>query len=289
MSRLGEQKQRIEDVQSARYITGALRDISAIELKNLRKKFEQNDMFYSELIELFQLVWRIATDQGLQEVTKSRGKDEVFVAYTTNRHFYGSLNNDVIREFIKGTDQKSTCLVIGDTGKQIWLSKAQKRKQVEFLSFKEDEPNEQELDALLKKVSAYNHVYVFYPGFTSVFRQSVEMVDITYRPSEGGKEKEGFEDIPQYLLEPDLLEMVTFFNTQVRYALLERLLLETQISRVSARLVKMDTADQNADNLIRVESRELRRIRTSFSSRRMLETVVGFIQWHNKKTQLIGR
>ena len=91
------------------------------------------------------------------------------------------------------------------------------------------------------------------------------------------------------MFEPDLSEMVSFFNTQVRYILFERLLLETQISRVAARLVKMDTADQNAHDIIKLEMRTMRRIRTSFSSKRMLETVVGFIQWHNKQTQLIGR
>ena len=44
MSRIGEQKSRINDIEAARYITGALRDISAVELKKLRKKFEQNDV-----------------------------------------------------------------------------------------------------------------------------------------------------------------------------------------------------------------------------------------------------
>ena len=53
MSRIGEQKSRISDIEAARYITGALRDISAVELKKLRKRFEQNDIFYSELRELF--------------------------------------------------------------------------------------------------------------------------------------------------------------------------------------------------------------------------------------------
>lgn len=288
MSRLGEQKQRIEDVRSARYITGALRDISAIELKRLKKKFEKNDIFYSELRELFQLIWLIGKDEGIIDALKKRKKD-LYIAYTTNRHFYGSLNHDVMREFDKSTDKKDHCFVIGETGKQMWKSKVLQRTEVEFFSFEQDDPNPEEVNILLKKVEEYEHVYVFYPGFKSVFEQDVKMVDITYRPTVDAKKKNEYQDIPQYLLEPDILEMIEFFNTQVRYILLERLLVETQIARVAARLVKMDTADQNAKELIKNELGELQRIRTSFSSRRMLETVVGFIQWHNRKTQLIGQ
>ncbi len=288
MSRIKEQKQNIENIESARYITGALRDISAIELKGLRKKFEQNDVFYEELKELFQLVWRIAYADNPNATTPKDNK-ELYIAYTTNRHFYGSLNHDVVHEFISSTDLKSSCLVIGDTGKQIWMSGAKKRRELSFLSFKNDTPDNSEVNSLMNKIKKYKHVYIFYPGFTSVFHQDVEMVDITYKPSKKILKKKEFEGLPKYLLEPDLSEMVSFFNDQVRYSLFERLLLETQISRVAARLVKMDTADQNASELIKTEMRKLRRVRTSFSSRRMLETVVGYIQWHNRQTQHIGR
>lgn len=288
MSRVGEQRQRIKDIEAARYITGALRDISAVELKNLRKKFERNDMFYAELRELAQLVWRIASANKNEGMGAQRNKD-LYVAYTTNRHFYGSVNHNVMRKFIKSTDQKSDCLVIGDTGKQIWMSRAQKRHEITFLSFQEDAPNKNEIGTFMKKVKDYGHVYVFYPGFRSVFQQEVEMADINFRPSKDVETKKGYEDLPNYLLEPDLSEMIAFFNGQVRYTLFERMLLETQLSRIAARLVKMDTADQNANDIINIEQRELRRAWTSFSSRRMLETIVGYIQWHNRKTQLIGR
>lgn len=288
MSKIGEQKNRIEDIEAARYISGALRDISAVELKKLRKKFDQNDIFYSELRELFQLVWRIASvDKDEVAVTKS--KKSLYIAYTTNRHFYGSINHNVMKKFTEGTDAKNDCLIIGDVGKQIWMSKGQKRRNITFLSFKEDEPNTTEVSTVMDYAEQFKHVYVFYPGFTSVFRQDVQMMDITFRPVKNKKPDKEYEDLPQYLFEPDLSEMVSFFNTQVRYTLFERLLLETQISRVAARLVKMDTADQNAKDIIKLETRTLRGIRTSFSSKRMLETVVGYIQWHDRQTQLIGQ
>ncbi len=287
MSQITEQKQNIEDIESAMYITGALRDISAIELKKLRKKFDKNNSFYVELLELFQLVWLISSKNNLKK--KTDNKKNLFVAYTTNSHFYGSVNYDIMTKFIKETDSKSSCLIIGETGKQIWTAQPKKRKEVKFLMFDDEMPNDIETNNFLNEINEYNHVYVYYPGFTTVFHQDVEVLDITYKPSKETLIKNKFKDLPKYLFEPDLSEMVDFFNIQVRHVLFDRLLLETQISRVAARLVKMDTADQSARKLIKTEMRNLSRIRTSFSSRRMLETVVGYIQWHKRQIQLVGQ
>lgn len=282
MPQITEQKHRIEDIKSAQYITGALRDISAIELKNLRKKFEKNHIFFQELQDLYKIVLRIAEEGGHADAVKQKGSESLHIAYTTNKHFYGSLNHNVMKEFMQATNAKDNCLVLGSTGKQIWLTKAQQRKELTFLSFADDKPTDKEMGKFLKDVEHFAHVYVYYPGFVSVFRQDVQMVDITFRPSQEEIEKVADDgaQLAQYLLEPDLSAMAEFFITQVRFALLEQILLETQLSQVSARLVKMDGADQNANKLVKVEQRELRRAFSSFSSRRILETLVGYLQWH---------
>lgn len=292
MSQIGVQKRRIEDIESAKYITGALRDISAIELKGLRNKFERNTMFYAELKNLYQIILRIREQAGNNPIPKERRNNTLYVAYTTNRHFYGSLNNDVIKKLVESTGTKDKCLIVGDTGKQIWHARAQKRREISFMSFEGDSPDAEETNTFLQKVAPYTHVFVFYPSFVSVFEQKADMIDITFRPEhDDSVSMEGPlpTDEPQYLLEPDLTEMLSFFNTQVRYALVEQVLLETDLSRVAARLVKMDTADQNANKLIGAERKELRRAFSSFSSRRMLETLVGYLQWHKQKAHTIVR
>jgi len=288
MSDVREQQQRIEAVLTARTITGALRDIAAVEMKGLRDLFERNNEFSSELKKLFELVWRIAESAGVLENGLLADRSTLYVAYTTNRHFYGALNTNVMESFVAGTDSKDCCLIIGDTGKQYWLAQAKKRREISFLSFQDDVPTTQEIMNFLEKVETYAHVQVFYPGFVSVFRQETSMVDITFRPpdkkrSDKNAGVDSREEEPQYLLEPELSEMVTFFNVQVRYVLFERMLLETHLSRVAARVVKMDAADQNAKKLLERERRELRRAYASFSSRRMLETLVGYLQWHTQR------
>jgi ATP synthase F1 gamma subunit len=291
MSEVREQKRRIEDLQSTKYITGALRDISAIELTGLRERFDRNTSFADELRELYGLVWTIGERSG-QDIKTQKKNNALYVAYTTNRHFFGALNLDIIQKLIQSTSTSDQCLIIGDTGKEIWRTQAKKRRETSFMSFVDDAPNSTEITGFLQKTAEYRHVYMLYPGFVSVFKQEPVMQDITFRPAKKPRtldeqdtkqQKLATNDVAEYLLEPNLTEMLAFFHLQVRYVLFERMLLETQLSRVSARLVKMDTADQNTDLLVRAQYKELRRAYASFSSRRMIETLVGYLQWHTQK------
>ncbi len=285
MSHIREQKQRIEDIATARYITGTLRDISAIELGKLMQRFGTNFTFYTELTDLYRLVWRMARERDKEQ--PEREKKTLYVAYTTNRHFYGALNYNTMQLFMKSTGTEDRCLIIGDTGKRYWLSNAKKRKALEYMSFLDDTPSDDENKAFLDRIARYDKVIVFYPKFVSVFTQEASMVDITFQPDGHTSKDVDDEDGAEFLLEPELDEMMAFFDQQVRSALFERILLETQLSRISARLVRMDSADQNAQKLLRREGRALRKAYTNIASRQMLETLVGYIQWHNKNKQPI--
>ncbi len=283
MPSVTQQQAHIEDIRTAQFITGALRDISAIEMRHYREKFEANGQFFDELRSLYQLIQSIAESEGKGAMARRRTADTLYVAYTTNRHFYGTLNDDVMRAFRKQTSAKDRCLIIGDTGRQIWQTKAQKRLEVQYLSFAGDMPNKSETHVFLDRVAPYSQVFVFYPSFVSAFTQEAQMLDITFSTAAQEQKTEAPQELPQYILEPEIVEMFGFFDTQVRYVLFERLLLETQLSRVAARLLKMDMADQNAERMLVTERRELRRLRSSFASTRMLETISGYIQWHKRK------
>ena len=285
MSQITEQKQNIEDISAARYITGTLRDIATIELQGLQKRFTLNTTVYTELRDLYQLVWRIAVRESKQ--SRSHASKKLYVAFTTNRHFYGALNNNVIQAFSNVTSSTDDCLIIGATGKILWTTQPKKRRKLTFMTFEDDMPTQEEIQAFLARTSSYDHVLVCYPAFVSVFQQEAQVTDISFLP-EDKKAAQVSDPGPQFLLEPDVEHMLTFFSTQVRYALFERILLETQLSRVSARVVKMDTADQNAQELLRGELSALRRSYLTISGRRMLETLVGYIQWH-KNAQPIAQ
>ncbi len=266
----------LHDLQTAKFITSSLRGLSALELKRYRERFERNANFYTELQMLYYLVRQIAKRRGAETALHKTTKGSLYVAFTSNKHFYGSLNNDVMWEFLKKTGADDECCIIGQTGMTFWKKYGKKRRLLEYITFVQDTPTREEMFSFLKKTARYAQVFVFYPGFVSVIKQQVQSLDITYSEAPKG-------DSPimtlDYILEPEIAGMSHFFETQVRLLLFERMLLETQLSRVAARLVKMDTADENANVMIKKQSMRVNRAYGALSNARLLEIFTSYIQW----------
>lgn len=277
MSNVTQERRQLVDLESVKFITGALRDISAIELKHLREEFNRNDRFYQDMRKLYHVVGSIAEQEGLPRVHTRTGPT-LYVAFTSNRHFYGSLNNDVMRRLVENTNNQDRCLVVGETGKTYWKRAGRRRKEVEFVQFRDDSPTLGETHEFLEYVNSYSRVFVFYPGFVSVFKQEARMLDITYREEKSDEFSDSLD--MKYILEPEIVDMFFFFEMQVRYVLFERILLETELARIAARLMKMDNADENATNLIKTQRVQVRRAMATFSSIRLLETFTGYLQWN---------
>lgn len=280
MPTVKQEKQILADLENARYITSSLRDISAVELKQYRKRFDRNERFYDEMRALSHTVSTIAEKRGLPQVRARKGP-KAHVAFTTNSSFYGSLNNDVMHSLEKHVGGDDRVLIVGETGRSYWRNKRKQHKHVDSMIFEDDNPNEGEVREFLERVSSYKNVFVHYPGFKSVFKQDARMLDITYN----SLKEETTDDVPalKYILEPEIIDMFFFFEMQVRFVLFERVLLETNLSRVAARLMKTDTAENNAADLIRAQKMSIRRARARTSSIRMLETFTGYLQWKKEK------
>lgn len=266
----------LHDLETAKFITSSLRGLSALELKRYRERFERNTNFYTELQILYHLVRQIAKRGGKQTALQKTSGGVLYVAFTSNKHFYGSLNNDVMTEFLRRTGTDDECCIIGQTGNTFWKKYGKKRKSLEYITFAQDTPTHEEVHAFLEKATRYGQVFVFYPGFVSVIKQQVQLLDITY--SEAPKEESPIMSL-DYILEPEIVGMSYFFETQVRQILFERMLLETQLSRVAARLVKMDTADENAGTMIKKQKLRVNREYGALSNARLLEIFTSYIQW----------
>ncbi len=281
MSNIKSKKQNIVDTESVQYVAATLRDISAVALRDLTARFSRNTSFYDELERLYELVWRIAeqVDESSSEKKILTNKKVLHVAYTTNRHFYGSLNYDVMRLFQSTIGSGETGMVIGKTGYEIWQSTKAKHTNTQFVSFEEDTPDPNEVRAFMEDIALYGRVYITYPRFISIYQQKAETVDVSFRPKKERMGKIVDADIPKFVLEPDLIRVQRFFLSQVRAVLFDRILLETELSRVATRLLRMDMADTAAYALLQTERRNLQREVSVFMNTRLLESITGYSEW----------
>lgn len=276
-------QQEVQQAETLQYITDVLADISALKIGEIRAGFERNTKFYQEIAQMYHVVKVLAARRnvrlegvgGNQKSKESKEVEELRIVLTSNRKFYGQLNLDTMRRFLDdlvGGALQFDCWVVGETGQEI-LHKQQPNLDCREISFVKDDPNKEEKRRLIEETRAYSKVLVYYPKFVTVFTQEVGSMDVAQKPL---KTEVAVEPV-DYIFEPELPEILQFFEDEVRYILLDRLLLETQLSRVAARLWAMSAARERADEMVSKKRSQLNRAVRSARNARLLDSLGALI------------
>ena len=286
MSTIDEKTRQLDDIETVRFISSALFEISARQMTKLREALAENNEFYDEISKLYDVVKRSAAIQKHLKPDSNKTKESkhpsLAVAFTSNKRFYGSLNRDLVETFMKDVSGGDIDrIVVGDTGREI-IEITRSAPACQFLSFKQDEPTSKEAQQFLERVRSYNQVFIYYPTFVSVFLQKISKIDITHTPTALDASK----GIVKYIFEPELSQILTFFEQRVRHLLFNRVLLETELARVSARFVAMSAAERQANKLGKILTRSIRNQKEATSNRELLEALTGITKWKHKQENL---
>jgi ATP synthase F1 gamma subunit len=276
MSAINELRENLAHTETAQFVTTMLRDISATKLQSIRAAYEANVKYYAELHEKMSMLQNYVATQNIQIAPAE--KKRVYVALTSNRRFYGTLNVDVIKslhEHVAG-DKAAHCVVVGQTGRQI-LQRMPLVAQITHEAFLKDEPTPQEVKHIIGSLHEYDEVVVIHPTFINAFEQEAKMTDLTHVPLH----TDSTTPVLEHIIEPDIPAMIEFFRTQIRFVLFDRIVLETRLALTGARLMKMQRARERAEEILVAERRVIHKEISTMQSMRLLETFAGF---HKKDT-----
>lgn len=290
MSLIADLENQLQDILTLKYITNTFTEINSIKARNIRANFEKNARFFQEIAEVYHLVKEIGINKGAlpkttlfedDNVHKKGTGNSVSVAITSNMRFYGKLNLNVMKKFetdagkIRGRD----LVVIGQTGAE-YLRGREMEKKVKKIFFKKDFPSPEEIAELIEGTRKYRRVYIYYPQFLTMVSQQVGVSDITQTPTEIPADIGKIE----YIFEPELIKIIDFFERHIRTLLLNRVLLEAELSRTAARLLTMSSANDRADVLSQSTRTQLSKEKKSVVNARLLETFAGIGKWEDKES-----
>src|SRR3989344_2879821 len=226
MSRIEHIRRDLEDYRAAQFITGALQDISALRMQATRKQFEKNIEFYQDIQQLYRIVKAYAVQTAPKEKSSKRRRQYLYVAVTSNKHFYGTQNRDIILSLMERLPDPhgKDCLIVGEAGWQ-YIKDTEHKDRCKRIVFTDDMPTSEESEALMQRLIGYERVFVLYPKFINPFRQDVAMVDITETPDPATPKEMSVD----YIFEPEIPTLLAFFETQVRNMLFERVMLESEL------------------------------------------------------------
>ncbi|MBT3168321.1 MAG: ATP synthase F1 subunit gamma [Candidatus Cloacimonetes bacterium] len=278
MANIKEIKTRIESVINTRQITNAMKMVSASKLRKAQKNIVQARPYanrLNEMIEMIKLKNTTTTHPLLAEVKKSG--EEVVVVVTSDRGLCGAFNAHIIRttnEYL--TEHPHAKLIcVGKKGCDYFKNHSDKiiGKYVDFFN----EMNFGVSKEIASKVTElylnekYSKIVVIYNEFKSIIQQNIIAKQILPIIPQKSKNL----SLIDFIYEPN--EDIIIENLGKKYVNVSiwRILLESSAAEQGARMTAMESATENATELIHTLKLTYNRARQAAITKEIIEIASG--------------
>ena len=227
--------------------------ISVMRMKEIRDKVLYTRGFYSQLDKVYVRLKKtyhrqlaiLAKKRQIKDPRKAflLGKNEkrVVVFIGADNRFYGDIFNKVFYSFLEDIKKnKDDVLIIGRLGKSMYDNLGPKKPYRYFEIGDEVEITLDHLKAILKVMTDYSRIDVYYGQYKNLFNQEVVMKNIT-GDFDTDKKDDGKKG-SFYYFEPDLEKILLFFETQIFANLFKQTAYESQLARYASRISAMEQA-----------------------------------------------
>jgi len=257
LATLRDIKRRITSVKSTQQITKAMKMVSAAKLRKSQERLFAARPYAAQI---HKLMTHIVAKQEqpkhpllLQRPVKTIG----FVALTSDRGLCGSFNSNVIRQAKASIDyhaeQAETQLIlIGRKGIDFFSRRGYEiAHRYENIFDSLDFSNAVEISSLIQSLyleSKWDKVFLAYNSFRSAGSQEVKLEQLLPFESDTSEE-----DVPagaDYIYEPSQESILDEILPRTLNVQIWRSLLESYASEQGARMVAMDSATENAQEMI---------------------------------------
>lgn len=232
----------VEQTDSLKLIAQAYSEIANLKLQKIRQAVERNRLFFDEISKIYSLIRAYALKKQL---TLEKPKKTLHILLTSNYRFYGNINLALINFFLRSTGGLNADRIIVGKGAIDYFKTTNILPNYKEMLMQTDLPESYELERLVKIISQYNQVLVFYSQLKTLLSQQPTFADITSLSIPRSK------DFTHFIFEPELPKLLSFFDSSILTLLLEQTFLESELSRTASRFISMDQAEMEANKLIR--------------------------------------
>ncbi len=185
--------------------------------------------------------------KNIKNIVKKNGRD-IWILITANNKLYGDITLKTARLFVskvkENKSQKLDLVVIGRQGKSV-VEKANIGRPFEFFDVPDTNVTVEFLKKISDKLLFYENIYVFYGRFDNLVSQTPVQVALTgVIPDIDPKDKKSLQK-ENFLFEPSLEEILSFFENQILSLLFNQTVQEAQLARFASRINAMETAQIN--------------------------------------------
>lgn len=281
METMRDIKRRIGSVENTQKITRAMKMVASAKLRKAQDKAEQSRPFYQRTRKILGSIVYNAVDVEEHPLLSAHGGNRhLYVVISADRGLCGAYNSRVIdrTEESIDEDEEVRLLTLGKHARDYF-----RRRDYDIVSDYVDIADYPDLSFARKIsreiISLYteekvDRVSIIYTHFASAINQKVKQVKLLpVRPPE---DLEGELEIPvDYIFEPSPVEILDILLPRYVHNLIYTFLLESKASEFGARMTAMDSATDNAEEIIEELTLSYNRARQSQITREITEIVGG--------------
>ena len=281
MANLKDIRDRIKSVKSIEQVTNAMKMVAAAKMRRAQENMEKTRPYSSRLAEMLESLIPEIDRSLMPELNVRPVERTMFMVITADRGMAGAFNHNVLREAHQAIDAvgkenadiycigKKSCGYFKNRNYPIAL---EVKEFWNALSYEHAMKFGAEIVSrfVMGKV---DQVQVIYNRFVNVARQEIR--NETFLPMSYDAEKKDSSYRPERLFEPSKEAVVKsiiprYLNTQIW-----QFLLESYASEQAARMVAMENATSNAQDMIKDLTLQFNKARQTAITTEMLEIVSG--------------
>ena len=272
MASMRDIKHRKESIQSTEQITKAMKLVSTVKLQKSRTKAEESKPYYDMMYDTICSMLRKSGNIEHKYLKAGDSKKKAVIAITSNRGLAGGYNNNIVK-LVTGaeglTPENAVIYAIGRKGKDSFVRKGY--EIAEDYSEVINEPiyrDAADVTAELLDAFGQNQIGEIYLAYTS-FKNTV-----THIPVEAGDAGEKT-DLVLMNYEPNEDQVLDSIIPKYMSSLIYGALLEAVASENGARMTAMDSATNNAEEMIEELGLAYNRARQGSITQELTEIIAG--------------
>tara|TARA_B110000116_G_scaffold251330_1_gene246320 strand:+ start:2083 stop:2943 length:861 start_codon:yes stop_codon:yes gene_type:complete len=281
MANLKDIRNRIKSVKSIQQVTSAMKMVAAAKMRRAQENMEKARPYSSRMAELLNTLIPEIDRSLMPELNVREIKKTLFVVVTADRGMAGAFNTNVLREAHRAIDEvgmeNSDIICIGKKSFGYFKNRNYPIV-VNYIDFWNELRYTHAMKFGEEIISRFvngkvDQVRVIYNRFVNVARQEIKN-DI-FLPMSNDLEAKESDYNPERLFEPSKEEVVKtiiprYLNTQMW-----QFLLESNASEQAARMLAMENATSNANDMIKDLKLQFNKARQTAITTEMLEIVSG--------------
>lgn len=290
MAQLKDIKTRLQSVKSTQKITTAMMMVSSAKMQKAQKTLLNLSPYESKLSEILDLLLRKEENFTTPFTEKREVKRVAILAIASNTGLAGRFNHSIINELKSVVDSYNS---LGEENILIYPIGLKVSKAVDKMGLKAEEGD---LSHLISKPK-YSDIKVLAEKLMEMFIQKeIDKVELIYHHfiskgslivkrdqflplelniSTAENDKYNNEVVDDYIIEPDATTIIKDLLPKVLKVKLFTSFVDSSTSEHAARMIAMQIANDNADNLIDELKREYNKLRQESITNELLDIVGG--------------